>query len=49
VAQGKKLAWWHPLVSGNPGSPRKAGISVQGNIIPEADANMNRLDDYVIE
>jgi uncharacterized protein len=49
VAQGKKLPWWHPLISGNPGTPRKAGISVQGNIIPEADANMDRLDDYVIE
>jgi uncharacterized protein len=49
LAQGKKLAWWHPLVSGNPGAVRKAGVSVSGNIIPEAQADMNRLDDYIID
>ena len=49
LAQEKKLPWWHPLVSGNPGSVRKAGVSVNGNIIPEDEADMNRLDDYVIE
>jgi uncharacterized protein len=49
LARGKKLAWWHPLVSGNPGTVRKAGISVHGNINREADVDMNHLDDYVLD
>jgi len=49
LAEGKKLPWWHPLVSGNPGSVRKAGVSVGENAICETDVDMERLDDYLIE
>jgi uncharacterized cysteine cluster protein YcgN (CxxCxxCC family) len=49
LSEGKKLPWWHPLVSGNPGTVRSAGIFVVQNAIPEIEADMDNLDDYIID
>src|SRR5690242_9304614 len=38
LAEGKDLAWWHPLVSGDPDSVRRAGVSAGSRAVGERQA-----------
>ena len=46
LGEGQDLPWWHPLVSGDPATVVKAGISVRGKAIRERDAGA--LEDHVV-
>ncbi|MEM8787405.1 MAG: YcgN family cysteine cluster protein [Pseudomonadota bacterium] len=48
-AAGQPLADWHPLVSGDPGSVHRAGISLAGRMVSERGVSDDDLDDYVVE
>jgi hypothetical protein len=47
LAEGRGLAWWHPLVSGDPQTVIDAGISVSGRTVAEGDVPENEWEDHI--
>ena len=48
IAEGKALAWWHPLVSGDPDTVHQAGISVRGRVVSERRLE-GPLEDHIVD
>ena len=49
VAEGRDLEWWHPLVSGDPGTVHEAGISVRGATISESLVPVEEWEAFAID
>ncbi|MDG2034931.1 MAG: YcgN family cysteine cluster protein, partial [Rhodospirillales bacterium] len=46
IHEGKDLAWWHPLVSGDPDTVHRANVSVQGRGVLKNQAG--ELEDHIV-
>lgn len=49
LAEGRGLAWWHPLRSGDPNSVRQMGVSVYGKVVCETEVDLDDLEDMVVD
>ena len=48
LAEGRGLAPWHPLISGNPATVHEAGIGVRGYAVSEEDVDPEELEEWII-
>ena len=49
IYDGGDLEPWHPLISGDPDSVHRAGISMRGRMKAEYDVDEDDLEDHVID
>ncbi|MEO1037916.1 MAG: YcgN family cysteine cluster protein [Pseudomonadota bacterium] len=48
IAEGRELFDWHPLRTGDPGSTRRAGMSVYGRLVSEKTVDESDLEAHIV-
>ncbi|NOZ33600.1 MAG: YcgN family cysteine cluster protein [Alphaproteobacteria bacterium] len=49
LAEGRPLAWWHPLISGDPDTVVAAGISILGRTVSETGVGADEYEDHAVD
>jgi len=49
VSESKDLLAWHPLVSGDPDSVHRAGVSLRGRVVSERNVTDEELLNHVVD
>ena len=49
VLEGKDLTFWHPLISGDPNTVHKAGISMQGKVLSEDNIDPDDFSHHLVD
>ena len=49
LTEGRSLPQWHPLITGDPRSTANARMAVMGKTISETAADLDQLEDEIIE
>lgn len=49
VDEGKDLFDWHPLISGDPESVHKAGVSIRGRVVEDHGITPEEYEDFLVD